>query len=183
MAAIAFASWFATVLASIVCAGQLALSHTVHWALAFPAMANVHMLIGIGEAVLTTMVVYAISQARPDLLETPGVDVTPITRRNDYLVYGGLLALGLGAFVAPFACPWPDGLDRVAKSLGFQDHEAATRLIRSPIPDYHLPGISSASMATAIAGVIGTLIVFALALLFARILVPKKSLSTEPTAS
>jgi cobalt/nickel transport system permease protein len=179
LAAIAFASWCATVLAAVVCAGQLALSHTVRWSLAFPAMANVHMLIGVGEALLTTMIIYAISQARPDLLEHPSAIASTATatasRRNDYLIYGGLLALGLAAFVAPFACPWPDGLDRVAESLGFKNHEGATRAIRSPMADYHLPGVASASVATAIAGVIGTLIVFGLALLLARVLIPKKA--------
>ena len=69
LVAVAFSSWCATVLAAIVCAGELALSGTVRWPVAFAAMANVHMLIGIGEAIITTLVVFAVSQTRPDLVD------------------------------------------------------------------------------------------------------------------
>ncbi len=57
--AIAFASWCATVLAAVVCAGELAISGTAPWSVTFPAMAGVHMLIGVGEAVITTLVILA----------------------------------------------------------------------------------------------------------------------------
>ena len=60
--ATAFAAWCSTVVASIACAGQLAWSGTVDWGIAFPAMANVHMLIGIGEALITTFVVAALAK-------------------------------------------------------------------------------------------------------------------------
>ena len=50
VAAAAFASWVSTVLAAVCCAGELAVAGTVPWRVAFPAMAGVHMLIGVGEA-------------------------------------------------------------------------------------------------------------------------------------
>ena len=83
-------------------------------------------------------------------------------------MYGVLIAIGMAAFIGPFACPWPDGLDRVAEKLGFSGHEAARRLIGSPMPNYHLPGISSATVATALAGVVGTVVAFGLGLFLAH---------------
>ena len=172
VAAAAFAAWCSTVLAAIVCAGELALSGTVSWSVAFPAMANVHMLIGVGESLITALVIVAIARARPELLdpntrETNGLGYAPV------LAFGLLISLGLAMFVAPFACSWPDGLDKVAQALGFEHRAAGQPLIPSPIPEYHLPGVASASIATALAGVIGTVIVFGLAFLLARWLVPK----------
>jgi cobalt/nickel transport system permease protein len=183
LAAVAFASWVATVAASIVCAGELALSRTVPWSIAFPAMAGVHMLIGIGEAIITTLVIYTISQSRPDLLE--GIAPQgPGRRYREVMAFGLLIALGLALFVAPFACPWPDGLDHVAKRLGFRNHAITSRAVPSPIPDYLFPGIKSAGVATSIAGLVGTVVTFGLSLLLARTLVPPaKAEATEGTPS
>ena len=66
--AASFAAWLSTVMASVLCAGELAASGTVKWSVALPAMAGVHMLIGIGEGVITAMVLAAIAKVRPDLL-------------------------------------------------------------------------------------------------------------------
>jgi cobalt/nickel transport system permease protein len=180
LAAVAFASWVATVVASIVCAGELALSKTVPWSVAFPAMAGVHMLIGVGEAIITTLVISAIAKTRSDLLDNLA-NQEQGRRYREVMVFGLLIALGLALFVAPFACPWPDGLDHVAEKLGFRDHEVATRVLPSPMRDYLFPGIKSAGTATAIAGLIGTLITFGLSLLFARALVPRSGATNSST--
>ena len=37
--------------------------------------------------------------------------------------------LGLAVFVAPFACPWPDGLESVAARLGFEHKAEAERFL------------------------------------------------------
>ena len=130
--AVAFASWCATVLAAIVCAGQLALSGTVPWSMAFPAMTNVHMLIGIGEALLTTLIVYSVAQSRPDF-SRQNAAAPEIASGRRLLIYGMLIALGLALFVSPFACPWPDGLDHVAESLVFQSQTLRAPVVASPM--------------------------------------------------
>ncbi|MCG3148367.1 MAG: Cobalt transport protein CbiM [Verrucomicrobiae bacterium] len=166
--AAAFAGWCGTVLAAICCAGQLALSGTVPWTTAFPAMTGVHMLIGLGEGLITGLVIAVIARARPDLLDQPAAgNLTPV------LGYGLLLALGLAIFVAPFASPWPDGLEKVAATLGFEHRAVAEPVLPAPLPDYEMPGIQSAVAATAVAGAVGTFIVFGLAAILARVLVPK----------
>ena len=170
--ATAFAAWCSTVAASIACAGQLALSGTVAWGVSFPAMTGVHMLIGVGEALITTLVVLAVARVRPELfLERPQVDFQP--RYGELTAYGLLVSLGLAAFVAPFACGWPDGLEKVAASLGFEHKAAQTPMLASPLPDYAVPGIKSAVFSTVIAGCVGTVIAFLLAYLLARFLTPQ----------
>jgi cobalt/nickel transport system permease protein len=166
--AAAFAGWVGTVLASISCAGQLALSGTAPWSIAFPAMANVHMLIGIGEGLATGLITLAVLRARPQLVA--GTCETGAGARLGFVGYGLLVSLGLALFVAPFACSWPDGLETVAKALGIQGHETVS--LEAPLADYRLPFIGSATFATAVAGVIGTLVAFVAAYALARKLVP-----------
>ena len=170
--AAAFAGWASMVMASISCAGQLALSGTVAWSLVFPAMINVHMLIGLGEGLVTALILVAIVRVRPELLADEPVPGGSIEIRG-VVGYGLLLAAGLALFVAPFACPWPDGLEKVAASLGIQVRGQTTSQLPSLFPDYHLPGLGSAVWGTAWAGLIGTMVAFGLAWLLALALVPK----------
>jgi len=166
---VAFGGWCSVVLASIACAGQLAWSRTVAWSVGFPMMASVHMLIGLGEGLIGALAWVAVARARPDL--TDAGDVADGGRGFGGIVgYGLLAALGLAVFVAPFASPWPDGLERVAMKLGF-DRLASSALLPAAAPDYRLPGIGSAVGATALAGALGTLVVLGLALLLGRVLV------------
>jgi ABC-type Co2+ transport system permease subunit len=132
-------------------------------------MANVHMVIGVGEAVITSLVVAAIGRTRKDLLEAEG-EIVPAAQ---FVVYGLILALGLALFISPFASPWPDGLEKVAIALGFDQRAVTSPVIQSPVADYRFYGINSAVAGTALAGGIGTLIVFGLSFLLARFLVPK----------
>jgi cobalt/nickel transport protein len=76
-------------------------------------------------------------------------------------------------FVAPFACPWPDGLESVAAKLGFA-RKAIQSAVPAPAPGYQVPGVRWAAGATAVAGAAGAVIVFGLALLLARSLVPER---------
>lgn len=70
MIATAVASWFSVALASTACAVELAISGTSPLAIALPAMVGIHALIGIGEAVITCMVIGFILKTRPDLIYT-----------------------------------------------------------------------------------------------------------------
>lgn len=64
----AIASWCSVVIASIACAIELAISGTSPINIALPAMAFVHMFIGIGEAIITCLVVGFVLKVRPDLI-------------------------------------------------------------------------------------------------------------------
>ncbi len=62
-------SWFAVVSAALACATELAISGTSPWEIALPAMGVVHMIIGVGEGLITAAVLGLIMAARPDLLK------------------------------------------------------------------------------------------------------------------
>lgn len=64
----AVAAWTSVVLASSACAIELAISGTSPLKIALPAMALVHMLIGIGEAVISVLVLSFVLKTRPDLI-------------------------------------------------------------------------------------------------------------------
>jgi hypothetical protein len=136
-------------------------------------MANIHMLIGIGEALVSALVIAAVGKTRKDLLE----DLKTGTGPREYVGYGLLLAVGVALFIAPFASSWPDGLESVAAHLGFDARTVATPSIPSPLADYHLPGMGSAVTATAIAGAVGILVVFLLSFVLARMLTPRTEMN------
>jgi cobalt/nickel transport system permease protein len=176
--AVFFAAWLSTVLAAVTCAGELSLSGTLPPGIVFPAMVSVHMLIGIGEGIITSLVILAIARTRPDLLDAEN-DTTARGTGREFLAFGLIIALGLAIFVSPYACSWPDGLDKVAEKFGFAGHAAT--LIKTWIPDYKMPGISSTGIATAIAGALGTLIMFGLACIIGRLLVRKNTAEKSRT--
>jgi len=169
-AAIAFAGWSSVVLAAISCAGQLAWSGTVKWSIGFAAMTGTHTLIGLGEGLISSLAFLAIQRTRPELILEDSQEEKP-SRRSELVPFGILVVLGLAVFVAPFACPWPDGLESVAARLGFE-HAATEPLFAAPAPDYQAPGIRWTVAATAVAGVVGTLVVFMLAITLGKLLVP-----------
>lgn len=169
----AFAAWCSAALAAILVAGELAISGTAPWAVVFPAMVDVHLLIGLGEAAITVLVVVAIQRTRPELID-PSAPPSAAMGHGQVVAYGLLISLGLALFVSPFACAWPDGLERVAAVLGFAHRAAGQPLMSAPMPDYRLPWVRSAPLATSLAGAAGTILVFVLAFFVARVLTPGK---------
>jgi len=78
--------------------------------------------------------------------------------RKYWWVAGLLLALGV-AILSPLASPHPDGLERVAEDEGFLDQ--AEDAPYQVIPDYTFPGIENEAAATIVAGLAGTILLFA----------------------
>lgn len=127
----------------------------------FSAMVGVHALIGIGEGVVSAMVVAGVLASRPDLvagasdlelsqLENPA----PIGLRA-FVLGGVLLAAVLGAVVSQFAFDDPDGLERVAIDNGFMDSAANHWFGGSLFADYATRGIGNERLSLAVAGLAG----------------------------
>ena len=178
VAAMAFGGWCSAVLASISCAGQLAWSGTVSWSVALPAMAGVHMIVGVGEGIISALILLAVSRTRPDLVD-PAATAKTSGRFRGFVVLGLISSLGVALFVAPFASPWPDGLESVAGRLGF-GARALFPVIEAPLQNYRIPGISSPGLTTAVAGALGTLVAFALAVGFSLLVVREPVASKSP---
>ncbi|HIH36605.1 MAG TPA: hypothetical protein HA232_01695 [Methanocellales archaeon] len=75
---------------------------------------------------------------------------------------GLIIALVLAGGVSLFASSSPDGLERVAIDHDFIELGEGHEVIRSPMPDYVVPGISNETLAASLAGLIGTLMMFGL---------------------
>jgi cobalt/nickel transport protein len=91
--------------------------------------------------------------------------------------FKGFLWIGLGVslllaiFISPFASPSPDGLEKVAEEKGFLEKGEGWTLWRhAPLSDYLIPGIENEKFATAIAGLIGTVGIFMIAIGLGKIL-------------
>jgi len=180
LAAAAFAAWCSTVLASVCCAGELAWSGVAPWGLVFPAMASIHMLIGLGEGLITALVLVAIQKTRPDLLDGAAQPTSPRPHRL-LLATGLLMTLALLLLGLPFASQWPDGLQRVAQSLGFSQRATTQPPLPFPRLDDLLAGSGSAVTATWAAGLAGSLVAFLLAYGLAVALVPKSETERTPS--
>lgn len=152
------AAWVSIEVTALAVALQLALSGTSPANLAIPAMALVHALIGIGEGLITVGALAFLYASRRDLIES-GTKPAPAGP----LVWAGGLVIALVLAVAsPLASANPDGLEAVARQQRFLN--MAQSSVYDIIPDYILPGISNQALATILAGIIGTLIVFGVAL-------------------
>ena len=87
----------------------------------------------------------------------------------------GLFVCLAVACLSPLASSSPDGLEKVAENKGFIDlgQEAPFQVIA----DYVFPGIENEAVATILAGLIGTLILFGVAYGVAWLLKSKKELA------
>jgi uncharacterized protein (TIGR03382 family) len=75
------------------------------------------------------------------------------------------IAVGLAFAVSPYASASPDGLEKVAEEKGFLGEGTLAPIQEgSPVPDYAFPGIENERLATGVAGFVGTVGVFAVAL-------------------
>ena len=86
------------------------------------------------------------------------------------VIFGLIVALICAGLISLFASSFPDGLERVAEDLGFLEKGEGEPILKSPIPDYTLPGIKNEKLATSIAGIVGTLLVFAVGFGTAKII-------------
>ena len=68
--ALAVSSWFSIVMGASAAAIELAMSGTSPLKITLPAMAGVHAVIGMGEAIITTAAVSLILKTRPDLVRS-----------------------------------------------------------------------------------------------------------------
>jgi cobalt/nickel transport system permease protein len=163
------AAWFSVILTAGVFAVELAASGRLA---DFPRilgwMTLVHAAIGLGEATITGVVLRFVLQVRPDLIFEPQAE--PLAARPrlwDSALAGLGIALAVAVFLGPFASELPDGLEYVGEKIGFGASSPPT--FAAPIVDYAMPGLGrSLVVATALAGLVGTLVVFALGLALSR---------------
>ena len=170
------AAWFSVLLASGAFALEMAASgHRDDFLRILTWMAMVHAVIGVGEALITGLVVRFVLLRRPDLLESVDGSGDSSAGGGGWVrptIAGLAIALGVAVFLGPFAWDAPDGLEYVGEHVGFLNQEAPPPPLPSPMADYQLklPGLNYARVATALAGLVGTLVVFGVGWGMARVL-------------
>ena len=89
-----------------------------------------------------------------------------------FILLALLVSVLLAVIISPLASSSPDGLEKVAEDKGFMEkaEEQPATWKYSPIPDYTVGGVKNESLATALAGLIGTLLTFAVGLGLAKII-------------
>jgi cobalt/nickel transport system permease protein len=127
------------------------------------AMGGVHALIGIGEGLITGVIITTVLAARPDIVAGASdlLEAAPSSpRRVGRFVAAGVgAALLVAAFLSPFANTNPDGLERVAEDKGFLGTAQESPIDQnSPLAGYQAGG--DGAVATAVAGVLGVGVTF-----------------------
>lgn len=158
------AAWLSTVAAALLTALQLWISGTSSLQIVMPAMLGVHILIGIGEALITVAALAFIMQARPDLLEAGKV----AEKGGRGWILAGVIVSLAAVLLSPFASGDPDGLERVAENLGFL--EFGLDAPYTILPDYTIPFLGETALSTIVAGVVGALVVLGLMVVVGGIL-------------
>ncbi|MER7487385.1 energy-coupling factor ABC transporter permease [Streptomyces sp. NPDC126497] len=143
------------------------------------AMVGVHVLIGLGEAVITALTVGAVVAVRPDLVygargltqklklrvngelvDAPGtaepepVPAAARSRRGVWIT-GLVTSLVLAGFVSFYASADPDGLEKVAGDHGIDEKAREHAIAGSPLADYGVEDVDDARLSGGLAGVIG----------------------------
>ena len=157
------------------------------------SMIGVHVLIGIGEGVITAMTVSAVIATRPDLVhgarslrftdpvpivevDTVGADtMRRIASIGGFVCCGLLVALLIAFVVSPHASSSPDGLEKVAADTGIDTDVRAHAVSDGPLADYTVTGIDDNGLSTGIAGVIGVTITFGAAVGLSKVVKSSRS--------
>ncbi|MFI7341855.1 energy-coupling factor ABC transporter permease [Streptomyces sp. NPDC050085] len=142
------------------------------------AMIGVHVLIGIGEAVITALTVGAVVAVRPDLvygarglqqklklkvggelIDAPAAApvTVPVAARSHRKIWitGLVTSFVLAGFVSFYASASPDGLEKVAHDKGIDSKTKEHASADSPLADYGVKDVSDARLSGGLAGIIG----------------------------
>lgn len=85
-----------------------------------------------------------------------------------------IISLLVVLLLAPFASPWPDGLEKVAEKYGIIKYEKEP-FIKGLFPDYEATGVKSPYLKVVIPGVFGVAITFAFVSGVYLILAPRRA--------
>ncbi|MEZ5117679.1 MAG: cobalt ECF transporter T component CbiQ [Candidatus Nanopelagicales bacterium] len=145
------------------------------------AMVGTHLLIGLGEGVITALTVGAVLAVRADLVYgvhdlrpapavgsagSPAGAPQPAGRGSGpwgFLAVGLALSVVLAGVVSFYASAAPDGLEKVAEDQGFLASAEDSAVAGSPLADYGVAGVSDERFSVGLAGLIGVLIMVAVA--------------------
>ena len=126
------------------------------------AMISTHLLIGLGEGVITALIVSLLLRVRSDLVYVNSKKNKSNTLSTSYGVFIALI-LSL-TLVTPYASSSPDGLESVASDFGFEETDGVVLLLE----DYGISSINNNFVSTTLSALLGILAIAGLGTLFFR---------------
>jgi len=121
--ATAIGAYISIILAAFICAIELGFSGAIPYGIAIPAMVYWHLLIGIGEAIISSLIIFYIYRVKPDLITTEPIMMNKVILINiskykrpitSTLAVTGILMLMIAVgFTIGILSGAPDGLERV----------------------------------------------------------------------
>ena len=126
------------------------------------AMISTHLLIGLGEGIITALIVSLLLRVRSDLVYVNSKKNKSNTLSTSYGVFIALiLTLTL---VTLYASSSPDGLESVASDFGFEETDGVVLLLE----DYGISSINNNFVSTTLSALLGVLAIAGLGTLFFR---------------
>ena len=126
------------------------------------AMISTHLLIGIGEGIITALIVSLLLRVRSDLVYVNSKKNKSNTLSTSYGVFIALI-LSL-TLVTPYASSSPDGLESVASDFGIEETDGVVLLLE----DYGISSINNNFVSTTLSALLGVLAIAGLGTLFFR---------------
>ena len=113
---------------------------------------------------ITVAALAFIERTRPDLLDKKAV----AAKGGRGWIYAGVLISLLAVVLSPMASANPDGLERVAKDMGFL-HLGRTASYQI-LPNYTIPFLGNTALSTIVAGAVGALVLLGLMIVIGQVL-------------
>ncbi|MBF0522112.1 MAG: energy-coupling factor ABC transporter permease [Candidatus Omnitrophica bacterium] len=155
--ALGLGALMSVILGAVACSFEVAFSGVVALNKVLPAMLSVHLLIGLGESILTVLVVSAFKS---------------FYLKEKTFAAGSFALAIMAASLSPFASRLPDGLEWVAGTLSFKQFSGWNTPVL--FPDYQTAFIHQTGYSTIIAGLLGVGIVSAVTFLAGRIVLARR---------
>tara|TARA_B100001758_G_C18380976_1_gene597187 strand:- start:88 stop:1023 length:936 start_codon:yes stop_codon:yes gene_type:complete len=130
------------------------------------AMVTTHLIIGLGEGIITALIITLLMRVRPDLVYAYDRSEENTTKVSFYGLF--IILILLLSLVTPFASSTPDGLESVAEEFGFTQTDGVVLLLE----DYGIDAINNNFLSTVLSALLGVTVV---AVLFNLIIARRKS--------
>ena len=130
------------------------------------AMVTTHLIIGLGEGIITALIITLLMRVRPDLVYAYDRSDENTTKVSFYGLF--IILILLLSLVTPFASSTPDGLESVAEEFGFTQTDGVVLLLE----DYGIDAINNNFLSTVLSALLGVTVV---AVLFNLIIARRKS--------
>ena len=130
------------------------------------AMVSTHLIIGLGEGIITALIITLLMRVRPDLVYAYDRSDENTTKVSFYGLF--IILILLLSLVTPFASSSPDGLESVAEEFGFTQTDGIVLLL----DDYGINAINNNFLSTVLSALLGVIVV---AVIFNLIITRRKS--------